>query len=353
MVIIVPGLPPNIDGLGDYAYLLANQFRKNGEKLKIDFVVAGKSAYPYNEYDGYNIFTLKKKTASDLCQLLQQLDSKLVHLHYVSYGYAKRGAPLWLYMGLKKWKGNRENVLITTFHELYAPSKRPWTSSFWNQWLQKLICKKLLVLTEHSVTSKEAYGYKLKKFCSTKKITTIPVFSNLGELITYIPLSEKKMQLVILGAAVNRNKIYNSYRQKINEVCKNLNIEKVIDIGPSFGRIPELNIPVIEMGIMNRSDISDILGQSYAGLIGSYGGTEYFAKSGVFAAYTAHAVLVVALEADSSKQEDGIIVNQILIAADFVEGNYNRISWSGYEWYMQHSLQKQWVVYKEIFEPYN
>ena len=352
MVVIIPNFPPNVDGLGDYAYLLVNQLRTDGASLKIDFVVAGNLSYPNKEYDGYKVYTLKKKTPVALIRVLKQLDTAIIHLHYVSYGYAKRGTPLWLLRGLQKWKSSNNNhVLITTFHESYATSIRPWTSSFWNQWLQKLICKKIFLLSEHSITNREANQNRFKKFSLSKKIAVLPVFSNMGEGSSIIPLFERKKQLVILGSIDSRNTIYKNYITEINKVCKKLNIQKVIDIGSVVAQLPKLDIPIEVMGIKGRNEISSILSESYAGLMGAYG-SEYFARSGIFAAFTSHSMLVIALDADVRKPKDSIIANQHFITADSSNADYDAVSNAGYEWYMQHSLQKQAQVYYEIFKIY-
>ena len=71
-----------------------------------------------------------------------------VILHYVGYGYEKRGCPLWLIRGLESWKRNhRVHRLLVIFHELYAAGS-PWQSSFWNSPVQRWITGRLARLAD-------------------------------------------------------------------------------------------------------------------------------------------------------------------------------------------------------------
>ncbi|MFZ4728709.1 MAG: glycosyltransferase family 1 protein, partial [Pseudanabaena sp.] len=67
-----------------------------------------------------------------------------VLLHYVGYGYAKRGCPVWLVDGIQRWKNlYPDRLLVTMFHELHASGTPPWTSSFWLSPLQKNLVTRL------------------------------------------------------------------------------------------------------------------------------------------------------------------------------------------------------------------
>lgn len=348
MLVIIPDLPPNTNGLGDYAFLLANQLKKNGRTLNIEFLVAGNSNYLFDEFDGFKVYTLTEKKSSVLYSLLQYLDPKLIHLHYVGYGYEKKGAPLWLYFGLLKWKQKKCNILITTFHELFATSKILWTSSFWNQWLQKWICKKIFLLSKYVVTSRESFRNVLFKFSPFIDIYVFPVFSNFGELKEYKNLELRDTRLIVLGSRENRSYLFKKHQNQLNIICQKYSIDGIIDIGPQFGNLPLLNVPVIQLGILNPNDISDLLKINTFGLIAGHS-SDFFAKSGIFAAYAAHGNIVFALNANLSKIEDGIIVNHHFVTINSADINYNLISKTIYEWYNNHNLKKQSDAYSDIF----
>lgn len=348
---IVPDLPPNINGLGDYAHILASNFRSNSSSFNVEFIVLGNSEYCLSELNGIIVHTLDNQSAKSFVTLLKKLNCQFIHLHYEGYGYAKRGAPLWLYFGLLKWSKIRELKLITTFHELYAVSIIPWTSSFWNQILQKYICKNISLLSCHVVTSRTSYGKKLQTFNLLKKITITPVFSNLGELDHYKPLIGRNNNLVILGSIHTRKKIYYNYKNEINEICRKFNIQSIIDIGPFFGQLPQLNTPVQSTGVLTIDQISDLLEKNKFGLIGAYG-SDYFAKSGVFAAYSAHGMLIVSLNSNTTKVEDGLFANHHYLTLDLNSANFNQISLNSYYWYISHSINKQIELYNNIYDLY-
>jgi hypothetical protein len=347
MIIIVPDLPPNVNGLGDYAYLLAKQLKVDLEDLKIDFIVGGNLKYYHSKLNGFNVYSLPEKSANSLISLLSKLDSKVIHLHYVSYGYSKRGVPFWLYLGLFKWLKKSDSILITTFHELFAKTIIPWTSSFWNQCLQRFICKKLAILSKHIITSRDSYGNKLRNYNPDCNIIIMPVFSNIGEMDCFFLNTKRERGLIVLGSGATRRSIYKNYKNQINDICHKFSIVKIIDIGPDFGNLPTFNVPLIVSGVLNSSEISYLLKHNQFGLIGAYG-SKYFAKSGVFAAYTSHGTLVVSLNTNFKHNDDGIEPNKLFATLYSHNIDFNAITRAAYQWYYQHSLRKQTLIYSNI-----
>src|SRR4051812_20716814 len=106
--IIVPRLPPSIDGLGDYGLKLATEL-KHIYGLESVFIVADPN-WEKSEKIPFEAFKLDNRHSSNLLSLLPDEDGSKVLLHYVGYGYAKRGCPFWLVQALKDWKesGNKK-----------------------------------------------------------------------------------------------------------------------------------------------------------------------------------------------------------------------------------------------------
>jgi len=346
--IIVPDLPPNINGVGDYAYLLAKSIREYNIQINFCFIVAGNPQYSLQVYDGFEVITLPSKNSKVLTTILNNIKAKFVHVHYVGYGYEKRGAPFWLYFGLLKWKQKEEGFLITTFHELYANSTFPWTSSFWNQWFQKLICKKIYNLSKFIITSRESFRKVLINFSPYLDIYVLPVFSNFGEMSKYQNIDSRQKGLVILGSLETRSNVYNNFQKELNLICQNYCINRIFDIGPKIDKLPNISIPIIELGILQPNEVSNLLNKNSFGIIAGHS-SNFFAKSGIFAAYAAHGIIVFALNANLSKIEDGLIVNQHFVTINSVNINYNVISQIVYEWYNNHNLKKQTISYSNIF----
>src|SRR5262249_1765432 len=120
----------------------------------------------------------------DTVQLLStETNARAVVLHFSGYGYQKRGVPVWLVQGLQIWSRRAGRVpLLTIFHELYA-SGRPWQSAFWVSPLQKQIMRSILKLSSAAITPTDLCSKMLSEWRDgdATEITTMPVFSNVGE----------------------------------------------------------------------------------------------------------------------------------------------------------------------------
>jgi hypothetical protein len=344
----VPDLPPNINGLGHYAYILSSQIKLDNPTIKIEFIVAGNPFYQFKDISGYKVHVLERQNSKSLYEILERVNSKFIHLHYVGYGYAKRGVPFWLYSGLLKWRQKDGTLLFSTFHELYAISKVPWSSSFWNQLFQKYICKKIYLISNFVITSRESFKKVLLDFNPYINISVLPVFSNFGEMNNFHNMESREKGLVVLGSKETRFNVYIKFQKELNIICQNYAINNIIDIGPKLDKLPKLNVPIIELGILDPNQISNLLSKNSFGIIAGHS-SDFYAKSGIFAAYAAHGIIVFALKANLSKIEDGLIVNQHFVTINSVNINYDLISKNVYEWYNNHNLNKQCVVYSKIY----
>jgi len=134
---IVPRMRPAIDGLGDYALNLALHLEKEFNIIT-EFLVADPFWEGGNSINSFEINKINKRNTNELIKNIS--DFSTIILHYVGYGYAKRGCPTWLIKALECWKReNSKNKIITMFHEIYAESQYPWTTAFWLSYIQKKI----------------------------------------------------------------------------------------------------------------------------------------------------------------------------------------------------------------------
>jgi hypothetical protein len=142
VISIVPRLTPAIDGVGDYALNLARQLRQDFN-IQIHFVVGDTKWNGAAEIDGFPVSQVSDRSFDALLTLLSNDHSSSILLHYVGYGYAQRGCPVWLVDGLQRWKSLfPKRSLVTMFHEI-AASGPPWTSAFWLSPLQKSLAARL------------------------------------------------------------------------------------------------------------------------------------------------------------------------------------------------------------------
>lgn len=345
---IITRLPPTVDGVGDYALNLAKQLRKDFD-LETHFVVGDPMWTGATEIEGFSINRVSGCSANALLSLLpsEQQQQTTILLHYVNYGYAKRGCPVWLVDGLQRWRNASINrFVVTMFHEVYA-SGPPWASSFWLSPLQRNLAVRVAQLSDRCLTNREGYAQLLYELSLGKhsQIPTLPVFSNLGEPNRLPPLAKRERRVVVFGSPSNRLRVYRESFTKLELTCQRLGIEEIWDIGPSASlTLSTVNgVPVVQLGQRSAAEISSILLNSLAGFF-DYN-PDYLAKSGIFAAYCAHGLLPVHGRC-SALPVDGIEVGKHYWMPDgsttgLKELELQAIADNAYTWYQTHNLSVQ------------
>jgi hypothetical protein len=347
LVQIVPRLPPATDGLGDYALSLARELRAD---FGIDsrFIVCDTTWTGHDRIEGFSTERLTARSAANLTSMLNSSNGfGAVLLHYVGYGYAKRGAPAWLIDALENWRrhsgGSR---LLTMFHEIYATGPI-WTSAFWLSSKQKQLAARLARLSDACLTSRQGYAEIINALSRNKhaSIAALPVFSNIGEPEQRpCPLNERQCQLVIFGGASNRARVYKNSLAVLERVCRALDVERIIDVGPPTGlgggRIN--GIPLVQMGRKSAAEVSALLSDSIAGFFDYH--TAYLAKSTIFAAYSAHRLIPISAGCDGA-QVDGLEAGRHYWTADSDRAILNltagqEIADNAYDWYQSHRLSE-------------
>ena len=341
---IVPRLPPAVDGLGDYGLNLARQLRQDFG-LVTEFIVGDPTWAGEASVDGFIVKQVAAQSVAALLDLLpRQQVSTTVLLHYVGYGYAKRGSPVWLVEGLEGWRKVASNrCLVTMFHEIYAFGAI-WTSQFWTSPLQKSLAARLALLSDSCLTSKQGYAEKLYQLSRGKHVAipTLPVFSTVGEPSQVLPLIERPRRLVVFGNRGPRSRVYQRSRLALERTCRELEIEEIVDIGPSVGfELEPINgITVTHLGVKSDPEISSLLSSSVVGFF-DYA-TEYLAKSTIFAAYCAHRVIPVGVFYEGLNV-DGLEAGKHYWLGDRYAGSMNLLEGqvvadNAYAWYQNHNL---------------
>lgn len=354
VTVVVPRLPPSVDGLGDYSLSLARQLRSEFN-IETQFIVTDNCWTGNSTIEGFQVRKLSKRNAAGLVALLpdEQSPSQTVLLHYVGYGYAKRGSPVWLVSALSNWrKGNEKRKLVTMFHELYAFGPI-WSSSFWTSPLQRFLAARLGRISNGCLTSKKIYADIIYKYSAGKHsgIPVLPVFSNIGEPENLNLLANRKKRIVVFGSRVPRTRVYKNSRAHLEKICSMFNIKEIIDVGSplNFEIAPINGIPVSILGIKTSEEISALLADSIIGYI-NYP-TEYLAKSGIFAAYCSHQVLPVVARYENQKI-DSVIENSHYLVGDNVETvtleMAQQIADNAHEWYRGHDLKAHTKAFEKI-----
>lgn len=149
---IVPKIPGGFDGVGDYALTLAKRFETDHG---IKTIFAAGAEPPVSKHDR-------------------------VILHYVNYGYQRRGVPFRLLSILRKLRRDSPGRLLTIFHELYA-SGPPWRSAFWLRPLQVHVAREVARLSDAGVVSDESSRREVRRLWPDLSVSVHPVFSAFGE----------------------------------------------------------------------------------------------------------------------------------------------------------------------------
>jgi hypothetical protein len=343
IVAIAPRVPPAVDGVGDYATTLATGLRQQGSNCQFIAAhgVTGEAPFPTTG--------LGRLTARHLQELLTGHSTVL--LHYVGYGYGRRGCPRWLINGLTRWKvATPQAHLVTMFHEVYAFSPYPWHSAFWLSPVQKHLAWRLARLSDRLVTNREHYADILHSFAPGTPITVLPVLSNVGEVRQPKPLAERSPHLVIFGGRGNRISVYRNCADLLERICQILSIETILDIGPAVpfrDQIPpssRVSIPIEKLGVRSPQEISTALASCRAGLF-NYP-AAYLAKSGIFAAYCAHGLLPINAQMGHSEL-DGIFPGKHYWCPDADPSpvkdwsELEAIASNAHRWYQHHCLDIQ------------
>ncbi|MGG6265132.1 hypothetical protein ACQ4M3_06740 [Leptolyngbya sp. AN03gr2] len=329
----MPKLPPSIDGIGDYGFLLARQLYQDfGWKTR--FIVGTPDWQGETQGDFFQVTTVKARSQEALLRLLPTPPATVL-LQYAGHGYANRGCPVWLVKAIKHWC-QRGGTLVTMFHELYAT--RPlFSSAILTRHLQKHLAIDLMRLSDRTFTNRQLYAEKIRSF-SQKHAIVMPVFSNIGECSNPKSFNARSRNLVIFGSLNSRQQIYQRSRFHLEQLCHALQIETIIDIGKplSIELNPLGTIPIRSLGVQTAEQIRQVLNNAIAGVV-SYP-TDYLAKSGIFAAYCSHGVLPIVLS-DPMPDQDGLSLNQHYILIQQSATSPETIATAAHQWYQAHSLR--------------
>jgi len=297
---IVSGFKPSVDGMGDFARRLGDALWQSSQ-IRSHFLVYRTPDAPFDASEivpntlSYAAEPSPPAFIEEVDRLQQGHRFDCVLFHYGPYGYSRTGEPMDLVHEIQDLA--EDTRILVFFHELYA-SGMPWKRAFWTNREQRDCVARLLKLAEASFTSNGKYMQRLKRLgVSNGHLTKIPIFSNIGEPQRLRALSQRSRQLVIFGQLVTRLRLYREHRQALENICRKLRIQKVVDVGSGRSRhTPDslAGAKVRSTGWMDEHQLSDLMADSVAGVVGYW--PDVWEKSGVIAAYQAHALLPILVE---------------------------------------------------------
>jgi glycosyltransferase involved in cell wall biosynthesis len=374
---IVPALPPQIDGVGDYALNLARQLRDQ-YGIGSRFIVCDPDWEGPPRRDDFIVRRLRLRNEAGIWSLLAaKKESSVVLLHYVGYGYQKRGVPMWLYRGIRSWLAEKDGShadrkqVSTVFHELWASSRRPWKSEFYLGRVQKWLVERLHRLSEISVTSTRRMQGMLDGI-QPHKTLWLPIPSNVPMVDnpSFRPRRSSQLRVVIFGQHWSRSATVRAHANLLRTLEKRNLLGRAMLIGKGLtpGGPPTDDLAflqkcisrerIVVLGELKPEEVSQSLGRADV-FLSPYRG-ELACKSGAFmAALAAGCPAVLRDGANAAPLHE----SEHFIASDDTEGSVQRferiareghlerIARAGRDWYERYA---DWKViaqqYQQAFE---
>ena len=343
LVQIVPALSPPANGVGDYALGVARALRSHA--IESAFLVCSPRAHAGAEDAPFRIEALEERTPAAFVRSLQSMAGEAVLLQFSPYGYEPNGCPFWLAAGLRQWAQARPGRLVTMFHELYAGGP-PWSRAFWVAGLQKRAIRQVLGCTDLAITNTRRYATELKDWSRRpREVHCLPVPSNVGEPRTPPPLSGRSRRVCMFGISPGQRDVPPSALRALREALRAWSIEEIVLVGesPVPATFRGLGCGVETRRALPAAEVSAVLQDCVAGLL-SYPESA-LAKSGVYAAYSAHRLPTVLLPVPGSgtPSRDGLTMGQhfVDLSAPPVARDASRfqeVADSALAWYRAHTL---------------
>ncbi|PYK31520.1 MAG: hypothetical protein DME57_03445 [Verrucomicrobia bacterium] len=291
---IVPRVPGGIDGVGDYALTISRKLR---DDFGCDTIFATFRTNSPTTTRGFQVLPLEG--------LLENAKAKFdrVLLHYVNYGYQKRGVPFRLLSILRALRRKHPGRMATVFHEIYA-SGPPWTSAFWLQPFQIDLAKSVARLTDVCLVSSDNFRRELIRLMPHAEIHLHPIPSGIGE--PALPPEEianrDPHRWAIFGGTGLTQRSLRSFRLMMSRIPDSIAPRELFLLGGEEN--PATRSSLVDLGIettyrpcIAAGDASEILRTC------SFAWLDYFhrpnvetlviLKSSAFASLCAHAVITV------------------------------------------------------------
>jgi hypothetical protein len=355
LIQLVARFRPDIDGVGEAALNLASALLQHCG-IRSDILVylpprpapelAVPDAFPFSieRLSGANPATVDRAIAR---AAEAESGPPTLLLHYVSYGYSPHGTPLWLASTMERFV-RRGGRLITVFHELYALPRFP-TRTFFTSRIQRAVFRRLLAASHAAFTSSEDFiAMAERDNVKHRPIGLIGICSNAGEPVNPCPLLKRARRLAVFGRFATRQQLYARHAAELKQIAEHLGIHEIADIGPVDD--PDwfeanVTVPLAPLvrsyGTLPVPDASRLLEDSILGALSySY---ALRGKSGVFAAYQAHATAILLFPEDDKRgaPEPG---GWTLTAADLLalpaKSGGERLQWAATAAYEQYRLHR-------------
>ena len=150
--------------------------------------------------------------------------------------------------------------------------------------------------------------------------------------------------MVVFGTRGRRVLVYERSRTHLNRICKELEIEEIVDIGRPIGLnfTSDLHARVVAHGELQAGDASRLLLDAIAGVV-DYP-VALLGKSGVFAAYCAYRLVPIVANFGDEIPADGLERDRHYWLTDIASEKLNLgdgqcVADQAHAWYHTHNLE--------------
>lgn len=340
LIQVVPRLLPARCGVSDHAIALAAEL---GASCGIDsaFVVLNSE----ERCDlSYSMTHCAPHQLLNVCVTLSGNRPAAILVHLSGYGYSADGVPSLLAEALEQVKADGRFPIAVFFHELFAGGM-PWTSAFWFAQRQKRAYRRIARVCDLPVTNARVFASWLERQ-SVTPIQCMPVFSQVGEAQQHIPFAGRDPAMAVFGLGGTRQRVHGELK-KLGDTLERLGVQEIVDIGPVCETPREVNgIPVRRAGVLAAAEINRQFSRTAFGYL-AYP-PNCLAKSGVFAAYTAHGVIPVIAQhfrGEFDGLRAGVHVLSPQTARVMEPDGLEECSRAAWRWYLGHRLHDHAAIY--------
>ncbi len=275
---IVPRQLNSRCGVTNYATILGNELRRQ-HAIDSEYLVAGHCGKQSNALD-VKTSVIYQQNHVELVEAIESTECDIALLQFSNYGYHRRGVPRWLDYGLR----SRRFPLITMFHELFA-SGPITSSSFWLSPWMKATVRSIKASSDHCVTNRDLSAEWLGG-----RPPVVPVFSNLGEMRTFVPFDQRQNWIAFFPYQAVNDK---AYWRGLHEAARRLQPDLLVALGNYDEPLPNSieNCRVRRVGVLAAAEVSELMSTCRFGYL-SYP-PLYLGKSGILACFAAHGCSVL------------------------------------------------------------
>ena len=341
IVQVIPRLPPPVCGVADYSLNLARALRA-GHGIDSSFISSQPLAENTASTGEFQTSSLPSHSiAAFRSALAKHSAADGILLQYSGYGFARRGAPLWLALAVRRLrKEKRLPPLHVMFHELWIRGAVT-TSSFWNCFVQRWIIQQLCGAASTVITNREVFATMISSFRRPGQtpVQILQVTSGFGEPASLPEFTSRPPHMAFFGWPMPAEKAA-LLVPRLKAAIRQTGATRLVVFRHPLPRDIDLGIQVESHGILPAGEISArLLNCRYA--FSDYW-PESLGKSSLFAAYCAHGLATV-LHKGQGDLGDGLRVGTQLLpllssdrSASIHEAE--AVASAANEWYQGHDL---------------